>query len=158
MDGRCFARLIGVVAVGGVALVPVYCVAHEQGHSEGHHAETGAKPKAAPAPATAGETWRSVKAREADLAKLIQTKDIEKVHEVAFAIRALVKLMPDQSSGLTPDKLTKLRGSVKYVATLAERLDAAGDAKDQSATEASFKQLQSVLASIEGLYPSEALK
>jgi len=47
---------------------------------------------------------------------------------------------------------------VKYVATLAERLDAAGDAKNQSATEASFKQLQSVLGAIEGLYPPEALQ
>jgi hypothetical protein len=105
-----------------------------------------------------GELWHGVKSREAELSHLVQAKELGKVHEVAFALRDLVTAMPDQSVQLPPERLAKLKGNVKYVATLAERLDAAGDAKDQAATERNVKQLESVLAAIEALYPEGALK
>jgi hypothetical protein len=107
---------------------------------------------------TVGELWRGVKVHETDLQRLVQAKDLANVHEVAFALRDLVAAMPDQSTQLPPEQLAKLKGNVKYVATLAERLDATGDAKDQPATERNLKQLESVLGAIEALYPEGALK
>jgi hypothetical protein len=107
---------------------------------------------------TVGELWRGVKSREAELSQLVQAKELGKVHESAFAIRDLVAAMPERSGQLSAEQQVKLKGNVKYVATLAERLDAAGDAKNQSATESSFKQLQAVLRTIEELYPSDALE
>jgi hypothetical protein len=88
----------------------------------------------------------------------VQAKELGKVHEVAFALRDLVAAMPNKSAELPPEKLAKLQGNAKYVATLAARLDVAGDANDQAATELNFKQLPSVLAAIEALYPEGALE
>jgi hypothetical protein len=107
---------------------------------------------------TVGELWGGVKAHEKNLQRLVQTKDLGNVHEIAFALRDLVAAMPGQSAQLPPEQLVKLNGNVKYVATLAERLDASGDAKDQAATERNLKQLESVLGAIEALYPEGALK
>ena len=110
------------------------------------------------APATLASVWQSVKAHEGELGALIKAKELGKVHEIAFAIRDLVATLPEKSGQLPAEQQTKLKGQVKYVATLADRLDTAGDAKDQSAAEGAFKQLQTVLSGIEGLYPPEALK
>jgi len=108
---------------------------------------------------TVGELWRGIKTHEAELRRLVEAKDLGKVHEVAFAVRDLVAAMPGQQSAqLPPARLAKLKGNVKYVATLAERLDAAGDAKDEAATERNVTQLQAVIAAIEALYPEGALK
>lgn len=124
---------------------------------EEHGSQHGMVP-AKGAPATLADVWRSVKAHEGELDALIKAKDIGKVHQIAFAIRDLVATLPEKSGQLPAEQQTKLKGQVKYVATLADRLDTAGDAKDQSATEGAFKQLQTVLSGIEGLYPPEALK
>lgn len=107
---------------------------------------------------TVGDLWRRIKAREHELGTVITSKDLTKVHAVAFAIRDLVAALPDRSGQLSAAQRARLESSVKYVATLAQRLDATGDAKDQAATGVSFKQLESVLTAIEALYPSEALK
>jgi hypothetical protein len=124
----------------------------------GEHHEMAAKSKPGPSPETVGGILQAVKAREGELETLIKAKELSTVHEVAFAIRDLVAALPEKSGQLSAEQQAKLKGNVKYVATIAERLDAAGDAKNQSATEAGFKQLQSVLGAIEGLYPPEALK
>jgi len=122
------------------------------------HKEMPQKAPAASAEASLSKTWTQVRARETALADLIATKQLDKVHEAAFAVRDLVATMPAQSSTLSPASQSKLKSNVAFVVTLAGRLDTAGDAKDQAATEASFKQLQSVLAGIVALYPPGALE
>ena len=76
--------------------------------------------------------WTSVRKREAELADLVKSKQLGKVHEAAFAIRDLVAMLPEKSTTLGPDQKAKLTGNVKFVATLAQRLDTTGDGKDQA--------------------------
>lgn len=155
MERRLSKTCLRVVLAAGLLVAPGPVLAGEE---HGAHHEMPAKGKPLAGPETVGAILQAVKAREGELDTLIKTKELGKVHEVAFAIRDLAAALPEKSGQLSAEQQAKLKGNVKYVATLAERLDAAGDAKNQSATEASFKQLQSVLGAIEGLYPPEALK
>ena len=155
MERRLSKTCLRVVLAAGVLVAPGSVLAGEE---HGAHREMPAKGKPAAGPETVGGILQAVKAREGELDNLIKAKELGQVHEVAFAIRDLVAELPDKSAQLPEAQQAKLKGNVKYVATLAERLDAAGDANNQSATEASFRQLQSVLGGIEGLYPPEALK
>lgn len=155
MDDRLFTICVGAALAAGLIVAPRPGLAAEE---HGEHHETAATAKPLAGTETLRDLWQAAKAHEGELSDLIKAKELEKVHEVAFAIRDLVAAMPEKSGDLAAEQQTKLKGNVKYVATLAERLDEAGDANDQSATEASFKQLQSVLAAIEALYPPGALK
>ena len=155
MERTLLETCIGVALAISLILAPAPGLAGGEhgGHheaAEGMHASAGNE--------TLGGLWRAVKTHEEELNNRIKAKDLGKVHQVAFAIRDLVAAMPEKSGQLSAEQQAKLKGNVKYVATLAERLDAAGDAKNQSATEAGFKQLQSVLGAIETLYPPEGLK
>ena len=155
MEWRLSETCVRVILAAGLLVAPGPVFAGEE---HGTHHEMPVKGEPVAGPETVGGILQAVKAREGELDTLIKAKELGKVHEVAFAIRDLVAALPEKSVQLPDAQQTKLKGNVKYVATLAERLDAAGDAKNQSATEASFKQLQSVLGGIEGLYPPEALK
>ena len=149
MKHRRFGTVVGCVVAMRLLLAPVRALPDDAKHDEGSrvsgtsHAETKG----------VGQLWHEVKAHEAELARLVQAKELGKVHEVAFALRDLVAAMPTKSAELPPEKLAKLQGDAKYVATLAARLDVAGDANDQAATELHFKQLHDVLAAIGALYP-----
>lgn len=154
MTQKRFGTLMGVAVALCLVFPPTLALSHDGEHEEGAHA-TGTNHAEAK---TVAELWRTVKAHETELQRLVQGKDLGKVHEVAFAIRDSAAAMADQSPQLSPEEFTKLKGNIKYVATLAERLDASGDAKDQAATERNLKQLESVLTSIEALYPAGALK
>lgn len=105
-------------------------------------------------PDTAAGIVKEVKEHEADLGKIIADKKLDKVHEVAFAIRDLVKALPEKSTGLDAEKLGKLKSNAKFVASLADRLDKSGDANDQAGTESNFRKLQPILKEIESLYPA----
>jgi hypothetical protein len=154
MKQKRLGTLIGLAATLWLVFPPTLALSHDGAHEEGAHATSASHADAK----TAADLWRTVKTHETELQGLVESKDLGKVHEVAFAIRDSVAGMADQSPQLSPEQLTKLKGNVKYVATLAERLDASGDAKDQAATERNLKQLESVLSSIEALYPAGALK
>ncbi len=104
-------------------------------------------------PDNAAAIVAEVKEHEAELGKLIAEKKLNKVHEVAFEIRDLVNALPEKSTGLAVDKVSKVKADAKFVDSLAERLDKTGDANDQAGTEANFKKLQSVLKQIESQYP-----
>ncbi len=104
-------------------------------------------------PDTSEGILKEVKQHEEELAKTITDKKLDDVHHHAFAIRDLVKALPDKSKGLAADKLSKLKANAKFVADLAKRLDESGDSKDQAGTEANFKKLQGILKQIRSLYP-----
>ena len=103
-------------------------------------------------PATATAILQAISEEETNLNKTITDKKLEDVHHHAFAIRDLVNALPEKSSDLAAEKLAKLKANAKFVAALADRLDKSGDAKDQAATEASFKKFQTVLKEIKSLY------
>ena len=129
---RQTVRLALAISLAG----PGMSLAHE---GDDTHKEMPHAAPAASADASLSKIWTQVRARETALAELINTRQLDKVHEAAFAIRDLVGTMPAQSSALPPESQTKLKSNVAFVVTLAGRLDTAGDAKDQGATEASFK-------------------
>lgn len=136
--------------------------AAEQGSAH-HHDDAAARGSgatgAAPSPAarTVREQWRLVRARASEIRALIIARKLGELHKVAYALRDLVAGLLALSGDLPEERRKALASSVKYVATIAGRLDAAGDAGDQSAAETSLRQLSAVLGAIEALYPPDVL-
>ena len=104
-------------------------------------------------PDTAAGIIKEIKTQETDLGKTIADKKLDDVHHHAFAIRDLVDALPDKSKDLPADKLAKLKGNAKFVASLADRLDKSGDAGNQAETAANFKKLQGILKQVLAFYP-----
>ena len=52
---------------------------------------------------------------------------------------------------LAPEQRTKIESQVKFVATLAERLDASGDSNDHAGAESNFTKRKGVLEAIRKL-------
>lgn len=109
-------------------------------------------------PATSAAIWQALDQQTAALTKAIQTGAYAEVHHRAFAIRDLVAALPARSGSLPADKLAQVKANVRYVATLAQRLDATGDAKDKMGTESNFRKLQQILGVIRADYPKAAGK
>jgi len=104
-------------------------------------------------PATSAAIWQAIDQQVAALSKAIQTGVLDEVHHRAFAIRDLVSALPARSGSLPPPKLAQVKANVQFVATLAQRLDATGDAKDKAGTESNFRKLQGILGTIRADYP-----
>lgn len=120
---------------------------HEaMGHDMPEHA--GAK-----MPETPAGIWADIQTRQAELAKTIEAKQLEVVHEKAFAVRDGVNALVAKSSDLPAEQVAKLKANAKFVADLAERLDKSGDANDLAATQENFKKLDGILKGIPALYP-----
>lgn len=103
-------------------------------------------------PATAEAVWQAIDQHVAQLAKVIQPGALGEVHHHAFAIRDLVAALPERSRSMSADKLAQVKANVIFVATLAERLDAAGDAKDKAGAELNFGKLKNVLTLMRKYY------
>lgn len=99
-------------------------------------------------PATSEAIWRSIDKETAILDTLIRTGKLEELHHHAFAIRDLVAALPSRSGALPAEKIAQIKTSGKFVATLAERLDAAGDAKDKAGAASNLLKLKGVLKTI----------
>ncbi len=89
---------------------------------------------------------------------MIASKNLKTVHEAAFKVRDIVRLLPGQSSGLAPDKAKTLATQVKNVDQLASKLDEAGDSNNLKATQDNQAGLSDTLDTIHDLYPSGTLK
>ena len=106
---------------------------------------------------SASATWSKVTVANAALDKVIKSKNLKTVHEAAFKVRDIVKMLPAQSQSLSADKQKTLASQVKNVEQLASKLDEAGDSKNQKATEENQAGLNDALDIIKGLYPAGAL-
>jgi hypothetical protein len=73
---------------------------------------------------------------------------LSEVHHYAFAICDLVDALPEHSGQLSADKLDQVKANVKDVDTLAQRLDANGDANDKDGVKTNVTKLQKLLESI----------
>lgn len=109
-------------------------------------------------PNTLGGIWHNIVQKQKELSDIIKDKKLDKVHEAAFAIRDLAKLLPDKSKDLSPDNQKKLKSWVVGITDSAKKLDLYGDNGDQSNTEKEAKRLDTLLNSIEKLYHPGALK
>lgn len=109
-------------------------------------------------PATSEAIWQSIDKETEQLTTLIQIGKLEEVHHHAFAIRDLVAALPARSASLGPEKVAQVKANAKFVDTLAERLDATGDAKDKAGTESNFQKLKVLLKTIRANYPGSSQK
>ena len=92
------------------------------------------------------------------MSKLIQAGTISDLHHHAFAVRDMIAALPAVSASLPADKLDKVKSNSKFVATLAERLDAAGDGNDKAAAAQNFERLQGILKTLRENYPDTGSK
>ena len=137
--------LTGALLSGGLAYwAPV--------HAEGKTETPVPTPRAAPA------IWQAIDQQTAALGRAIQAGRFGEVHHRAYAIRDLALTLPAHSSALPPDKLVQVKANLPFIATLAQRLDATGDARDKAGTESNFRKLQQVLTAIRANYPETIRK
>lgn len=148
------AKWFVIAMIGaGLTLAPLVH-AEEKGHTE-EHKEKGEHAKM---PDTLGGIWQEIGEKQAELAKVIKDKKLAEVHKAAFAVRDLAKLLPDKSKDLSADNQKKLKSWVDGIADSAKKLDEFGDGGDQANTDKEAKRLDTLLKSIEKLYPPDALK
>lgn len=105
-------------------------------------------------PATSAEIWKAIDMHLGELRADVKKGVLKNAHKHAFAIRDLVRGLPTHSPELSPDALAKVTPQVKFVDTLAERLDQTGDANDQAGTEGNLAKLETVLKNIRTNYPA----
>jgi hypothetical protein len=111
------------------------------------------KESAAAIPDTPAAIWQLIDKEAAETTKAIQAGVLKDLHHHAFTIRDLVAALPDHSGSLPADKVTKVKADAKFVATLAQRLDAAGDSNNKAASISNFDKLKEVLKTIRANYP-----
>lgn len=109
---------------------------------------TEAEPTPVPVPETLEGIWQAIDSKNAELKITVESGSLDDVHHQAFALRDLVAALPAKSSSLSADEQAKLGSEVKFVATLAARLDEAGDAGDRAAAQADYGKLAAVLNGI----------
>lgn len=107
-------------------------------------------------PDTPAAIWQVINTETTEMEKLITAGTLEDLHRRAFAVRDLVAALPGRSTSLSADQLAQIESNGKFVATLAARLDEAGDAGDKAASESNFDKLKTVLASIRTNYPDSS--
>ena len=103
-------------------------------------------------PATPAEIWRAIDAQIAQLKVLVANNTLKTVHEHAYAVRDLVRALPTHSPSLSPVALSNVSAQVKFVDTLAVRLDESGDANDKSSVAANLTKLEHILNTIRAEY------
>ena len=100
-------------------------------------------------PATSTEIWRAIDGHIAELEGLIAKHTLKTVHQHAYAVRDLVRALPTHSPGLSAAALSSVSAQVKFVDTLATRLDASGDANDKTGTAANLAKLVAVMRDVQ---------
>ncbi len=103
-------------------------------------------------PGTSTEIWQAIDGHIAELKGLIAKDALKTVHQHAYAVRDLVRALPTHSPGLSITALATVSAQVKFVDTLAARLDASGDANDKTSTAANLAKLENILKTIRGEY------
>lgn len=99
-------------------------------------------------PDTADGIWQAIDQHSTELKAVIDSGALAEVHHHAFAIRDLVAALPAHSPTLPAEDQAKLEGEVKFVATLAARLDETGDAGDKAGSQENYDKLVAVLTGI----------
>ncbi len=99
-------------------------------------------------PDSADGIWMAIDKQSAELKIAIDGNTLKDVHHMAFAIRDLVAALPERSPTLSAEDKSKLENEVKFVSTLADRLDETGDSGDQAGSQANYEKLAAVLTGI----------
>ncbi len=99
-------------------------------------------------PETADAIWLAINQKSTELKTSIDSGNLKNVHHQAFVIRDLVAALPSHSPTLAAEDQAKLENEVKFVTTLADRLDETGDANDKAGTQENYDKLVTVLNGI----------
>ena len=94
--------------------------------------------------------WKAIESQQVNLKSIIESGNLEGVHEVAFAIRDLVKTLPDMN--LTSDQKIVFQSLLDEVGKEATLLDEYGDAGDRVKTQDEFGKFNKTLFAIKSLY------
>ena len=120
-------------------------------------AQSGERPESSPQiPVTARAVWIAIDQQTAGLSEAIRTGAFGEVDHRAYAIRDLAAALQARSGSLSSRKLAEIKRYLPFVATLARRLDASGDAKDRAGKESNFRKLRRILSLMRGVYPADA--
>lgn len=104
-------------------------------------------------PGTSAGIWAAVDAHMKELHAAITQGKLNTVHQHAFAVRDLIRALPSHSSNLSASALATVAAQVKFVDTLAERLDQSGDANDKAGTEDNTRKLEAIMKTLRAQYP-----
>jgi hypothetical protein len=99
-------------------------------------------------PDTSDKIWQAIDLKTAELKQTIDSGTLTNVHHQAFAIRDLAAGLAAHATSLPDDRKVKMQGDIKFVATLAERLDTAGDDNDKASAADNYQKLMKVLAGL----------
>jgi len=97
-------------------------------------------------PATVEEIWKEIHKQQGKLTDTVAKKDLGEAHDHAFAIRDLVKALPEK---VAADLKTKAEESAKEIAKLASDIDKSGAARAQKATEENVKKMDVAIKTLE---------
>lgn len=89
-------------------------------------------------PATEDEIWKAIHKQQVKLTDRVAKKDLGEAHDHAFAIRDLVKALPDK---VPADSKAKAEEGAKEITKLAADIDKSAAAGAQKATEENVKRL-----------------
>ena len=107
-------------------------------------------------PATVEDIWKEIHQQQGKLAAVVAEKDLGEAHDPAFAIRDLVKALPDK---VPSDHKSAAKAGAKEIAKLASAIDKSGAAQAQKATEANVKKMDAAVAALKAkLQPGESKK
>jgi hypothetical protein len=106
-------------------------------------------------PATADEIWVAIRKQQGKLATTVEKKDLGEAHDFAFAIRDLVKALPQK---LPAEQKAAAEKSAKDIAGIAAEIDKAGAAGAQKATEAGVKKMNAAVEALEKKFKTKPSK
>ena len=89
--------------------------------------------------------WSEIDKHQAQLATVVASGSLAETHHHAFAIRDLFAAVPAHAAAMSAEDKATMDKNIAFVATLAGRLDSAGDSGDRAAAQAGYAQLAKVL-------------
>ena len=106
-------------------------------------------------PATVEEIWKEIQKQQGKLAAVVAEKDLGEAHDHAFAIRDLVKALPDK---VPADHKPAAKAGAKEIAKLASDIDKSSAAKAQKTTEANVKKMDAAVAALKAKLQPDDVK
>lgn len=96
------------------------------------------------------EKWQAIESHQGHLKMIIESGDLENVHEMAFKIRDLVKALPNAT--LIGEQKIIFQSLLKEVEQEASLLDEYGDAGNKVKAQDEFEKFNQTLLSVRNLY------
>ena len=145
--------LRGLALVAGTAFLftanPLVRAADKKAHGE--HGDMAK-------PATSKAALEQIHMLHGELAAQLKGKKLDKVHDTAEKLTAVVNALPGVSKDLAADKLKRVEGAVKNLAKALDALHDAADDGKQAEAEKQFTAVESLLKLIDAQYAGMAGK